>query len=58
MDAMPSRLRLALLNPLEVKSSSLEEARFRRKKKKNKTLISMDNIFSLERVWCSLRKVL
>ena len=49
MDATPSRLRLALLNPLKVKQSSLEVARFRRRKKKrNKTLISMDNIFSIE----------
>lgn len=47
IDAMPSRLSLALLNPLKVKSSSLDVASFRRQKTKNRVLMSMDDIFSL-----------
>lgn len=48
IEAMPSRLRLELLNPLKVKWFSLEVTSSRRKeeKKKNDIIMDMDDIFN------------
>jgi len=47
IDAALSRLTLELLNPLKVKSSSLEIVSFRRRKKKKRgEFVNLENIFS------------
>ena len=47
MDARPSRLMLAVLNPLNVKLASIEVVDLRRRKKKrNRVLKNIGDIFS------------